>query len=443
MSDAKQGKKADITRRGFLRGATAAGAGLMFAKGATAVGGTSGGEDLNIALVGCGSQGRILLMDCLKIDGIRFKAICDIWEYHKKYAANILKAYKQDANVYTDYREMLANEKDLDAVIIAVPDWKHAEITIASLKAGLDVYCEKEMSNDLEEAKEMVKVSQETGNLLQIGHQRRSNPRYMHAEHMIYEEELLGRITHTRGQWHRAKRQPRGWPKKYVMSDEKLKKYGYESMEKFRNWRWYKKFSGGPICDLGSHQIDIFNWWLRAAPSAVTAMGGTNYYPDWNWWDSVIAVYEYDTPNGKAIGQYDVLNTTSFGGFYEVFMGDMGTMKISEDAKIGQVYREAHAQKTEWEDQADKVESMGKKAIELKVGETRKTEGGQVERVEHNVDKPVHTYHLENFFGAIRGENELTCPGEIGYETAVTVLKTNEAVRSGKKVTYKPEEFKV
>ncbi len=172
-------------------------------------------------------------------------------------------------------------------------------------------------------------------------------------------------------------------------------------------------------------------------------MAGTNYYPEWEWWDSVIAVFDYDGPGGPAKAQYDVLNTTSFGGFYEVFMGDEGTLKISEDQKIGQIYREAHATKTDWEDEADKIEDMGRKAIALKVGETRKTEGGKVERVQKKVDKKAHTYHLQNFFDSIRGKAELTCPGEIGYETAVTVLRTNKAVESGEKLTYDPDEFKV
>jgi hypothetical protein len=57
--------------------------------------------------------------------------------------------------------------------------------------------------------------------------------------------------------------------------------------------------------------------------------------------------------------------------------------------------------------------------------------------------KLFHQPHLENFFGAIRGEEKLNCPGEIGYETAVAVLKVNEAVKLGKKIEFKPEEFHV
>jgi hypothetical protein len=58
-------------------------------------------------------------------------------------------------------------------------------------------------------------------------------------------------------------------------------------------------------------------------------------------------------------------------------------------------------------------------------------------------DKLVHQAHLENFFDAIRGKAKLTCPAEVGYETAVTVLKVNEAAEAGRRVEFKPEEFVV
>jgi hypothetical protein len=58
-------------------------------------------------------------------------------------------------------------------------------------------------------------------------------------------------------------------------------------------------------------------------------------------------------------------------------------------------------------------------------------------------NKPYHQPHLENFFDAVRGKGKLNCPAEIGYETAVTVLKVNEAVAAGRKLEFKPGEFEV
>ncbi len=101
---------------------------------------------------------------------------------------------------------MLAQEKDLDAVIIATPDWLHSPITIACLEAGLHVYCEKEMTNDIEDARKMVLAQRKSGKLLQIGHQRRSNPRYWAVNNLIHKDKIAGNLTHVFGQWNRSRK---------------------------------------------------------------------------------------------------------------------------------------------------------------------------------------------------------------------------------------------
>ena len=114
-------------------------------------------QPINVALLGAGAQGQVLMEAMLRIPGLRFRAVCDIWtEYNQRRVVNTLKRFKQEPNGYEDYREMLDKEKELDAVIIATPDFWHAQHTIDCLKAGKHVYCEKEMSNTLEGARSMV-----------------------------------------------------------------------------------------------------------------------------------------------------------------------------------------------------------------------------------------------------------------------------------------------
>ena len=91
-----------------------------------------------------------------------------------------------EVRAYENYEDLLAKEKDLQAVVVATPDFWHAPITNACLKAGLHVYCEKMMSNTIEGARSMVQTMRETGKLLQIGHQRRSNPRYLFALNRLH-----------------------------------------------------------------------------------------------------------------------------------------------------------------------------------------------------------------------------------------------------------------
>jgi len=440
--------KEGIDRREFLRSTTALGAGLVLAPKSFGQATGSKTDDINVALLGAGAQGQVLLNACLKIPGVRFKAVCDIWTaYNQKRVSRLLKKYHHEHNTYVDYQEMLDKEKDLDVVLIATPDFWHAEHTIACLRAGLDVYCEKEMSNTLESARKMVQAAKETGKLLQIGHQRRSNPRYIHCcEKLIKEAKILGRVTTLNGQWNRAARSDLGSPKRYAIDQATLEKYGFKSMHQFRNWRWYKGMGGGPIVDLGSHQIDIYNWFLDANPKSVIASGGTDYYDKetHQWYDNVMAIYEYETTQGTVRAFYQTITTNSSQGYFETFMGDEGTLVISESAGRGAVYRETSA--PEWDKwvKAGFINEPAKKEEKPKtdaVLDVRETLAPPAYELPVKMDKLYHQPHLENFFDAVRGKAKLNCPAEIGYETAITVLKVNKAVEAARKLDFKPGEF--
>src|SRR6187455_1936037 len=96
----------------------------------------AGLQEINVALLGAGAQGQVLTDAMLRIPGLRIRAVCDIWtEYNQRRVVNTLKRFKHEPNAYEDYREMLDKEMQLDAVVIATPDFWHAEHTIACLKA--------------------------------------------------------------------------------------------------------------------------------------------------------------------------------------------------------------------------------------------------------------------------------------------------------------------
>ena len=450
-----QKAKKGIDRREFLRSTAAAGAGLAFSPLVLGQTGSNKPDDINVALLGAGAQGQVLMNACLNIPGIRFKAVCDIWTaYNQRRASRILKAYKHENNAYVDYKEMLDKEKDLDAVIIATPDFWHSEHTVACLEAGLHVYCEKEMSNTLEGAKKMVEAAKKTGKYLQIGHQRRSNPRYRHCfEKLIGEAKILGRITTINGQWNRSTASfDKGSSKNIAIDQATLEKYGFKSMSQFDNWRWYKGLGGGPIVDLGSHQIDIYSWFLGANPKSVMAAGGLDYWKDqgWEWYDNVMAIYEYQTNQGIVRAFYQTITTNSGQGYFEQFMGNEGTLLISEAAGRGTTYRETWVTSEKWDKWVKAgyitvIEETSQEPVAagvvLDVRESPKPPSYDIPVTLG--EKPYHQPHLENFFDTIRGKATLNCPAEVGYETAVTVLKANEAVEAGRKLDFKPEDFKV
>ncbi len=456
---------AEVTRRNFLAtGAKLGAAMLAVPYVARAAPGSGGADRLNVALIGCGEQGRVLLNSALKIPDVRFKAVCDIWPYHCTYGERLLKKFGHDARPFEDYREMLSAVPELDAVLVATPDFMHAEHTNNCLRAGKHVYCEKLMSNTVEGARSMVRTARETGKLLQIGHQRRSNPRYQHVrEKILGEGRLLGRITNVNGQWNRAVSDDFGWPERYVLAESVLHKYGYANMREFRNWRWFKKYAAGPISDLGAHQIDIYNWFLGANPCAVLAGGGTDFYTAHEWYDNVMAIYEFATPAGVVRAFYEVLTTTSAGGgYYEYFMGTEGALKMSENPKYTQLFREAAAPDwaqwvqrgfvrrpgevdegtgppKPWEkEQRPKFTLAPPRAS---VVDVRETVALSTWEIPVTLAEPIHQPHLENFFAAIRGRAPLNCPAETGFASAVTVLKVNAAVAAQKMLPFAPEEF--
>jgi len=162
-----------------------------------------------------------------------------------------------------------------------------------------------------------------------------------------------------------------------------------------------------------------------------------------------MAVFDYDTPDGVTRAFYQVLTTTSNGGFYESFSGEFGTLVISEVPPRGDyVLQEAIA--PEWDQYAkDGIVLMPDEPASKKV-KTRNTvidtrlspEPGKW-MLPIILNKPAHQPHLENFFDAVRNGIPLNCPGEVGYETAVAVLKVNDAVEAGQKLHFQPQEFLV
>jgi predicted dehydrogenase len=440
---------ADIDRRSFLHLTTTTGAGLALS--ASRLARAEASEALNVALIGAGDQGETLMTACLKMKaeaGVRFQAVCDVWEdLSLKRVVGLLKRYGHDVTGYVDYREMLENEEQLDAVLIATPDFCHAEQTIACLEAGRHVYCEAPMSNTIEDARRMVQAARQTSKLLQIGCQRRSNPRYRHGQGRLIETaRLLGRVTAVNAQWHMPARADRGWSKRRALDAATLEKFGYSSMHQFKNWMWYRGLGGGPVVDFGIHQLDVIGWFLGTAPRSITARGGTYYYDPKThaWYDTVMAVLEYETEVGTVCVSYETLCSNGYGGHAEVFMGDEGALELSESSGRGGAYRDSEA--PDWNkwvrlgflDRPDMDRKQVETSVSIDVQETRPPAKYEIPVV---VDVPYHQPHLKNFFEAIRGAEVLHCPAETAYAAMVTVLKINEAIQSGRTLELQPTDF--
>jgi predicted dehydrogenase len=233
------------------------------------------------------------------------------------------------------------------------------------------------------------------------------------------------------------------------MREEDLKAYGYENMHAFRNWRAFKRYSGGRFADFGAQQVEVVNWFLAGTPKSVLAGGGIDYYKAHEWPDTVMAILEYETGDGTVRALLSVQTTTSGGGemTFEHFMGTEGSIKISESPKWTRVFREPQAKP--WDDWvrqgylAAKEDAAPKKPVTSEEEHVRET--GVVVPYELPVllTKPLHQPHLENFFDAVRGKARLTCPAEEAFPIEVVVHKVNQAVEGKKMLFLAPEDFKV
>jgi len=159
--------KHSFTRRQLL--ASSAAAGICFSIVPRHVLGGAGqtppSDKLNIGCVGIGGQGGGVTRDLATLANVNIAALCDVDE---KYAARIVNAYP-GRPFYTNYRVMLEKEKGLDAVMVATPDHWHAPISIAAMRLGKHIYCEKPLAHTIEEARLMGKVAAEMKVVTQMG----------------------------------------------------------------------------------------------------------------------------------------------------------------------------------------------------------------------------------------------------------------------------------
>ena len=193
---------------------------------------------IRIAIVGCGGIANGKHMPSLKrLPGVEMVAFCDI------IAERAEKARKDygtpDARVYTDYKELLAKEPEVDAVHVCTPNRSHSFITIDALEAGKNVMCEKPMAKTSAEAVAMCEAAKRTGKKLTIGYQNRFRKETQYL-HQLCADGELGEIYFAKA--HAVRR--RAVPNWGVFLNE-------------------EEQGGGPLIDIGTHALDLTLWMMN------------------------------------------------------------------------------------------------------------------------------------------------------------------------------------
>jgi predicted dehydrogenase len=338
-----------VSRRDFMKGIIATGAVTGAGLGAAYFGYTGVDNPVRIGVIGTGDEGNVLI-NAMNPAYHQVVAIADIRPYNihrafhgdwasvastkarcglmTKYGWTTEDEARKHVQVYDkDYRDLL-KDPQIEAVVIAVPLFAHAQIAIDAMKAGKHVMTEKLMAHNVAQCKVMSRVSEETGLYLATGHQRHYSVLYDNAVNLL-QWGLLGQLHHIRAQWHRGNlpghdswQQPIPGGEKAIIAGkeetidkivdhlEKLRKslernkkdpakfdllqkqiaqwvawdsdkhlnaanYGYETktlpngrnrsaMEELCRWRLWQRTGGGLMAELGSHQLDAASIFISA-----------------------------------------------------------------------------------------------------------------------------------------------------------------------------------
>ncbi|RZM32800.1 MAG: Gfo/Idh/MocA family oxidoreductase, partial [Sphingomonas sp.] len=309
----------DLSRRSFLDRVlmAAAGAGMTAAApwAAIAAGTAATSDRIRIGVIGTGDRGRTLIQNINKTRNCMVAAICDNYEPHLTKARPYVGA---NTPVYADHRAML-EKGGLDALVIATPLNLHAKHVFDGFDAGLHVWCEKAMARTIPDCSAMVKRSQDSRKILQIGHQRMFHPTYLNALRRAKAGEI-GSLTQIRASWHRNNSWRRPVPA--GVSDRQI------------NWRLYRDSSAGLMTELATHQLQVGNWFFDAVPTRVMGSGSICFWKDGREvYDHVALIYEY--AGGRKLIYTSLLNNARY-GCEEQIQGSKGTI----EPELGRIFQE-------------------------------------------------------------------------------------------------------
>ena len=266
------------------------------------------GGKAKLALIGTGSRGMYHANNLLQIPQAEVVAVCDIFQPHLDQAVKLFPK----AKAYTNYLDTI-HDPNVEGVLISSSLDTHAPITLAALRAGKHVFCEKAMARTMEECKEIYTAHKESGKVLYIGLQRLFDPKYLKGIELI-RQGVLGEIVDIRNYWYRNN----DWRRPLLKPSD----------EKIINWRLYRATSGGLMTELAAHQLQLGTWVYQDLPDYVTGFGDIMYWKDGREvYDSVSVIYHY--PNGKRMTFESIISNKHYGMDEEV-LGNKGTLEMAK-----------------------------------------------------------------------------------------------------------------
>jgi len=284
-------------------------------------------EKIKVGFIGTGMMGR----EHIKVVFEQFKdvaevsAICDTNSDELNLAKKLLP---ENVKCFSDYRDII-NEKDVQAVFISLPNYLHCEVSIAAMKGGKDVFCEKPIATKIEDVYRMIEVKEKTGRILMIGLELRYSEYFQKMKKLV-DLEVIGNPVIA---WCKEFRGP--------------------FLPKIDNWIIKKEMSGGALVDKNSHHFDLMTWFLNAKPIKVCAFGGKNVLKVLNTEDEIednaVVIVEYE--NGKRASLSMCMFSPATAGDYTLeigLIGDKGRMQTEGDGKAIHIWKREKHEDIRW-----------------------------------------------------------------------------------------------
>ena len=305
--------KKSITRRTFLEQAAAAGLAVPLILPRLSMASSPSGR-LQHAAVGVGGQGKSDLAQIFSSGKVDVVALCDVDAGTLEAAA----AVYPNARLYRDWREMLEQEEDkIDSVNVATPDHMHAAPAMTAIRKRKHVYCEKPLTHEVYEARQLARAAKRYGVATQMGIQIHSHDYYRTAVQWL-REGAIGKVK----EWH-------SWCSAIYTTDDKKRPEGADPIPDTLNWdswlgvaperpyktdiyhpfkwRCWRDFGGGSVGDFGCHIFDpVFTALDIGAPRTITCEAecvSEEVHPGWT-----LSRYEFPgtpmTTGGTIVGTW-------------------------------------------------------------------------------------------------------------------------------------------
>jgi len=293
-ADANNPNNGQLTRRQFLGAAAASWVSATFA-GPAMLRAKSPNDQLNVAVIGGGAGGRGFV-DAKRVvsEGANIVALCDVSEKRLSKAA---KRFSK-AETFTDFRKMYDKADSFDAVIVGTPEHTHALATMPALELDKHVYCEKPLTHNVWEARQIRLAARDAKGVTQHGTQIHAGDNYHRVVELI-ETGAIGPVREAHvwvdraWGWHPSKEaaeeagdrfsiidapsgstpKPKGLDWNLWLGSAKQRPF-HENYYPGPKWYRFWDFGNGCMSDLGSHWIDLPFWALDLnAPQSIEAFG--------------------------------------------------------------------------------------------------------------------------------------------------------------------------